>query len=209
MKFDAFIIFHISIPLTRGAVKIAEHCASYIFSGMTSHRLVSDRSQTVHIPCDRVDSLCAVWYSSGQWISGLNIVKYAPIQNLVPPRASFKNVKIRTYQNLWNGWNFSDEVWSTHLVSTCSNVYPLYVNDNLVVTEWPSLVIQGVKECGLLICARFSSCIPYLDKWSFAHHLAQYISPNIRIVPVPENWKSILHKSIRRLLWRHCSNCQF
>ncbi len=67
---------------------------------------------------------------SGQWTPGHVIVNHAPNQIL------YLVLRLK----MW-----SDEVWSTHLVSTCSNVYPLYVYDNLVLTEWPNLDLRDVK----------------------------------------------------------------
>ncbi len=46
-----------------------------------------------------------------------------------------KSERIKIYEMVQNVR--SAKVWSTHLVSTCSKVYPLFVlSDNLVGTEW-------------------------------------------------------------------------
>ena len=66
------------------------------------------------------------------------------IQNLVP-RASFekfeKSKRVKIHK-----WLICQKWWG--LINTfgiCSKVYPSYVYDNSVVTEWSSLAMQGVK----------------------------------------------------------------
>ena len=67
-----------------------------------------------------------------------------------------------------------DEVWSTHLVSICSKVYPLYVYGNLDVTEWSSLDMQDVKE----VCPFYRLLWAQKVVYRPIYYLPQYGNPS-------------------------------